>query len=323
MRHHPRLRSTTLVWLTLLGLPALRADVTLRYKTQVDINPNLPQQITQQAMKTLDASLPPSETRQFKNGKMFSSGSQAAIIDFTKREITLLDPAGKRYATVPADRYGDEIARAMPEMPAEAKAGMAAMKGHAESKATGRTATIQGVECDEREIVMTVDLPPMPNVLAGPMMRMVMHIWTAKASEAARVPAIGELAGYNLFSIAGMDPVTSMAKTFQQIQGFGDTMATLMKELQSGGTSVFLRMQMEMYMPMLAALLKQMPNSPAGAGFDADAPLVHVNQELAEISTAPVPDSVFRVPEGYQSVPAADLLKDLIKQKMAQAQPAK
>ncbi len=199
---------------------------------------------------------------------------------------------------------------------------MGAMKGHSQSKATGRTATIQGVEAEEREIVMTVDLPEMPGGPTGAMMRMVMHLWTAKASEATRVPAIRELAGYKLFSIAGMDPVTSMAKTFQQIPGFGDTMSALMKELKSGGTSVFLRTQVEMFMPMMGAMLKQMPGSPAGAGFDPDAPLVHLTTELAELSTASVSDSVFQVPEGYQSVPAADILKDWVKEKMAQAAPA-
>jgi hypothetical protein len=173
---------------------------------------------------------------------MFYSGKQTSIIDFTKQEITLLDQAGKRYATVPAEQYGDELARSMPEMPAGGKAAMAEMKGHAESKATGHMATIQGVECEEREIVMTVDLPAMPDGPAGAMMRMAMHLWTAKASEAARVPAIGELAGYDLFSI-GMDPVTSMAKTFQQVPGFGDALSALMKEVKSGGASVFLRMQ--------------------------------------------------------------------------------
>ncbi|MGO9260513.1 MAG: hypothetical protein ACLQU1_30025 [Bryobacteraceae bacterium] len=76
MRRHLRLHSTALVSLTLLALPALRGDVTLRYKTKVEVNPNLPQQMTEAMAKSMNASLPPANTQQFKNGKAFySSGN--------------------------------------------------------------------------------------------------------------------------------------------------------------------------------------------------------------------------------------------------------
>ena len=207
------------------------------------------------------------------------------------------------------------MAHSVPGMPADAKAAMAAMEGHSESTETGRTATIQGVEAEEREIVMTVDAPPMPNVPAGPMMRMVLHVWMAKASEATRVPAIRELAGYNLLSFGAMNPVATMEKVFQQMPGFADAFSALMKDLQSGGTAVLLRMQVETFMPMIGAMMKQMPagrSNPFGAGFDPDTPLAQVTRELAEISTAPIPDSVFQVPEGYRSVPAVEIIKDML-----------
>jgi hypothetical protein len=51
---------------------------------------------------------------------------------------------------------------------------------------------------------------------------------------------------------------------------------------------------------------------PMGAGFDPDSPLMQVNKELVEISTAAIPDSVFQVPEGFQSAPVADIIKDQI-----------
>ena len=46
------------------------------------------------------------------------------------------------------------------------------------------------------------------------MMRMVMHMWTAKQSEVMKNPAIRELAGYNLYSYAVMNPVGMMDKVF-------------------------------------------------------------------------------------------------------------
>lgn len=320
MRQTTRRYYSGLVWLTLAAAPALRADVTLRYKTEVTLNPHLPAQAVEQMTKGMSASLPPSQTQQLKNGKFVSSlGNITSIVDFGKREITLLDAGGKRFGTLPAEQYGDEIARAMPKMPAAAQGAMAGMKAHTESKATGRTETIQGVEAEERQISITVDAPQMPNVPSGPMMRMVMHLWTAKASEAARVPAIAELTRYDFRTLAGTDPVSMMAKTFEQMPGVADTFSAVMKEMKSAGTAVILRMQVEMYMPMVAALMARMPagGDPAAATIDADAPLTGINYELTEISTAPIADSVFQVPEGYQSVPAGDILKDFVKDRMA------
>jgi hypothetical protein len=311
---HVRFPYIGLICLTLAALPALRADVTLRYKSEVEMNPNLPAQILQSMMKAMDASLPKSQTMQLKQGRLVSeTGTVKSITDFSKHEITFMDTAGKRYATMPSDRYADEVAKAMPQMPEEAKNAMGAMKSHVEAKATGKTATIQGVEGEERQIDITMDGPAMPNIPAGPMMHMVMHLWTAKASEAARVPAVGEMARYDILSVGGADPVSSMAKAFNQLPGFADTFTGIFKELRSGGSPVVLRMQIEMYMPLMAALSMAAGNA-AGA---KDAPMVRLNYDLDEISAAPLPDSLFQIPEGYQSVPAADIIKDLVKEKTA------
>jgi hypothetical protein len=67
----------------------------------------------------------------------------------------------------------------------------------------------------------------MPNMPSGPMMRMVMRFWRAKGSEVMRVPAVREVAGYNLFAAATMNPVSSMEKTFRQMPGFSDNFAAV------------------------------------------------------------------------------------------------
>lgn len=321
MRHPSRFFGFALASLTLLAIPVLNADVTLRYKMEVKMNPTLPPQLVEQATKGMSAAMPHESSLQFKNGKGFSSsGANASICDFTKQEITLLDKDGKRYATVPAAKLGDEMTAAMPQMPEQAKAAMAAMKTHFQSKVTGQTATIMGVEAEEREMEITVDAPPMPNVPAGPMMRMVMHLWMPKTGETMRVPGIRELAGYNLYAFATMNPAASMQKMFQQMPGFADAFQGMMKEMQSGGAPVVLRIQFEMYMPMVAAMVKQNPAAAAafGGSFDADSAFMTMNQELAELSTGAVPDSVFQIPEGFKAAAAADILKDM----MAKAQAA-
>ena len=96
--------------------------------------------------------------------------------------------------------------------------------------------------------------------------------------------------------------------------GFGDAFEEMMKDLQSAEVPAVLRMQMEMYMPMIGAIMKQNPQASAelGAGFDPDAALGTTNIDLAEIATAAIPDSVFQVPESFKQVPASDILKDMM-----------
>jgi hypothetical protein len=309
----------------LLPMAVLNADVTLKYKSEVKLNPTLPPAIAQQATQGFNRALPPESILQIKGGKGLSSAMGiTAIVDFAKQEITLVDKEGKRYATVPAAKIADEMTVAMPPVPEQAKAAMASMKSHYSSKPGGGVATIQGMEAEEKQMELTTDMPARPNVPTGPMMRMVMHVWTPKPP--LKNPAIREIAGINLFTFATMNPAAMMAKIFQQMPGFGDAFEEMMKDVQSAEVPVVLRMQAEIYMPVIGAILKQNPQASAelGAGFDPDAPFGTSNLDLAEISTAATPDSVFQVPESFKQVPASDILKDMMARlaPAAGAQPA-
>ena len=71
----------------------------------------------------------------------------------------------------------------------------------------------------------------------------------------------------------------------------------------------------------MAAMIKQMPlgQSPFGADFDANAAFLEMNQELSEISTAPVADTVFQVPEGFKSVSGGEIVHDMMTKMQASA----
>jgi hypothetical protein len=201
----------------------------------------------------------------------------------------------------------------MPEMPAQAKAGLSMMKGSFQSRVTGRTETIHGIQAEEREMVMSVAMPDIPNMPAGPAMKMVMQFWTATASEVARVPAVHEISGYNLWSNSLMNPAGALEKVLQQVPGFGDNVLAMMKELRSG-SAVLLRTHTDMYMPMLAAMFQSLPaGTPNPLGnYDPATPFMQMSQEVAEISTEPIPDSAFALPPGLKVAPMAEIMKDLM-----------
>ena len=299
-------RLPVLVLVMPLAFSTLRADVTVRYKTEIKMNFGAAGQMVADLMKGTSSTLPQETALRLKDGKGFStSNGHDSIIDFVTREITFLDTANKRYATMTPDQLSEEMGHAMPVMPAEARGIMASLKTDVSpARLTGRTAAIQGIEAEEREIIISIEGPATPNVPPGPTVRMVIQIWFAKPGEVMRVPAVRELTGYSVWSYAGFGPM------LKQMPG-SEAFEPILKAMQNGTT--VLRMHMEMFMPAVAAMLQRMPpgSSPFGASFDPAAPFMQMDQELVEISTASVPDAVFRIPEGYQEEPRAELIKSL------------
>lgn len=290
----PGFRGIAFFPLALLAISPLFADVTLRYRAET--RPNGEARGTDVPEETL---------LQFKNGKGFtSSGASVSICDFTRKEITLLDKGRKRYATMGFQQLMDEVASVMPQVPEGSKAVMAQIQTHVETKNTGATATIQGIEGEEHEIVATVDGPVNQAGGMGPMMRIEMRFWTAKASEIARKPAIREVAAYNLVSSGTMNPLAAVQRILRQMPGSG-LVAEFGKELQTSGTMVLLRNQTKLFITMLAA-----PNNPAGGAADPETPVMQLDQELTEISTSALPDSIFQVPPEYRPAPAAEILRN-------------
>jgi hypothetical protein len=306
-----RARVFASIFLIPLTLPLLYADVTLRYKTEIKMNPTLPAQMTG-AMGGADSVIPQDRVLQLKNGKGFSTAAgYNSITDFTTQEITLLDATTSRYAKLKASQLSGVLTSAAPKMPAEALAVMASLKTDVSpARVTGRTAVIQGVESEEREIVISIAGPAVPNMPPGPMVKMVMQMWTAKPGEVLRVPAIRELTGYAIWSWATMNPTAGMEGMMKQMPGFADILEPLMSDMQKGTT--VMRMHTEMFMPAMAAMLKQLPG---GESFDPGTPFMQMNQEAVELSTSPVSDSVFKIPESFHEADASDLIQGVFARK--------
>jgi hypothetical protein len=57
---------------------------------------------------------------------------------------------------------------------------------------------------------------------------------------------------------------------------------------------------------------RKVSGKPAG-DFDPNAPDSEVTLELTELSSGPVDDAVFRVPEGYKAASAEDLMRKLVR----------
>lgn len=307
----------------------LRADVTIRYQTEIKPGASLGP-LMQPFLKAAQNANSGVAIRMKGNKAYTAAGAWFEIFDFVKQEVTLIDPAHKTFATFPMSEFTAKLAAAMPQAPEQTKAGeqaLASIKTKAESKMTGRTAVIQSVQAEEREVTISMDIPMPPNMpqTPGPGMRTVMQIWTAKPEEALRNPAIRELTGYNLWQKYILNPAGFLSKFAGKMPAMAETMRPMFEEIFKN-QSVILRMHMEMYMPFLAALAKQMGGQGQAAvpAIDPNAPLMEMNQEVAELSSAPVDESLFEIPKDYTAAPAGGMIRDMLNAQSAAAQaPAK
>jgi len=282
---------------------ALRADVTVRYKNDYKFAAFLSPAMTSQAVQQMDSSTP--TAIQIKGDKGYSNfGKITYLMDFAKQEVTLLDGAGRRFATLPMKDFVDKLEASRPVMIPEVQRFMKSINTNFSSRKTGRTDTIQGIGAEESEMVFSMDMTePMGAQPAGPLMKMVMQIWTAKAEEVLRLPALRQWAGYAAYSNYVINPMTALQKIFASMPGAQGYVSMM----QEKSKSPLLRSHTAVHMPMMGQGL-----TPPPAGFDPNAPVMEINSEIVELSAEPIDDTAFLVPDGYQFAPVEDLIKPVI-----------
>jgi hypothetical protein len=200
-------------------------------------------------------------------------------------------------------------------MPEQARSVLASMKSNLESRSTGRTAAIQGVQTEEHEFVLTIDLPLPGGPAAGsPFMKMVMQVWTAQPEEAQRVAALRELKNYRTSAGSALNPAEMIKEVLNGLPGMGDNLSTMIAEMSKDG-GVSMRMHVELFAPVLALLSQQLPQPPGqapGPALDPNAALMQINQEVVELSTGPLDDALFEVPADYQPASLEEILKEAV-----------
>jgi hypothetical protein len=302
------------VWLFLLiAPPFLRADVTIRYKTEMNSLTAVP-------------ALPAGSVIYMKGNKGVTvSGDVTTIADFARQEITVVDTVGKKYATIPASEYGVKIKQGVAQAAGTAQTAGAAevfnsMKTTCESKKTGRTEVIQSVQAEEREQTcsLAVNLPDSLKRAGAPDtgmgVKFVTHIWFASPVERMRVPGLWQLSGFEIWRNYFANPMKAMGSLMPG--GMADMFTDMQKD-----QSVILRLNMEAYVDMAS-----IPGAAAAAGLPmiaSGSPLIKMTQEIVELSTSPLDDSLFQIPNDCSPEPFADVFQGMIARVPAPKAPAK
>lgn len=301
----------TVAILTAALSPFAQADATVKYHTQIE------------TLQGTAISLPLNQALgglrdmviRIRGNKAYTSqGNLSSIMDLTTHELTLVDVPHKRFASAPASQYTERMKAAVPAVPPQAQEIFASMKSNLESRSTGRTEVIQGVQAEEREFVMTLDMPmPGGPPTPAPFMKIVMQVWSAKPDEAQRVAALQELKNYTASATMAMNPADMIKQITGGLPGFGDSLSAIMKEAGGNG-NVALRTHLEVVMPFLALMSQQLPQQGGQplAGLDPNAPLMQMTQEVVELSTDPVDDALFTIPAEYQPASLEEILNGMV-----------
>ena len=321
-------RAFSLIAVALLIAPTLSADVTLRYKNEIKVGAGAPAMMTQALSTTMKSFLSQSSTIQIKGTQAYiTNGPYITVMDFAKQLMTLIDPAHKQYTTLYMKDYADQVLSILPGgkpvTAANAQKFADSIKTSFSSENTGRTDTVLGIQAEETQLTLTMDmlLPAGPSASpetanAGQpqqFMKMVIHLWTAVPSEIERVPALQELTKtYGSDTNSVLNPDGIMEKSFAQLPGLGADFTKMMDELVKK-KAITLKAGIEMYSPFLVNAMKAMPAQPDGqaarSDMDPDAPIMEINMDAVELSAAPIADSVFQVPDDCHVTTVPDFLR--------------
>ncbi len=288
-------------------LTSASADVTVRYKTTVTASPIMPPEAQDQLKKSATAPM----TMLVKGSMGYTAtGNFVSVVDLAKQTTTLMNTEKKTYASVAMNDYEQAVSLIIPKPSAEAERMLSNMETKFESKKTGRKATIQGILAEERQIVMTMsNKTATDQETSGQLMRMVMEIWSAAPNEASRIPALSEMERFSSLTQTATNPTAMIQQLLGPYSGMAKGYEALAKELSDHPTLV-LRTHVSIYVPALgqtaAALARTGRQVPA---FNPDGPLSEINQEVVELSTAPVDASAFQVPASYKPSTVGEILR--------------
>jgi len=286
----------------------LSADVSIITQTKTEPGDLMPQFAQAMMMSAADGR---ARLRVNRGRSLLKYHSFDAIVEGTG--ITLVDRRSATFATgTMSDFVAAERAR-KGEIPPEIEK-MFSEGGKAEVLKSDRTDVVLGIKVVERllNVSLRMTMPPMPFPSAAPMpkdlhMNLRIHLWSPIPSEVERVPALKELvaASRSAMGLGGEQMMTNLEDLVPIGQ---DVIAKLVEELSAAGAYP-LRTQLEVSMPEMLALMSQMGGSTSAVPSDPNATFLKMTQEVSELSTEPLNESLFQAPKDFKEISFAELLR--------------
>jgi TonB family protein len=287
------------------------ADLTIRYKFEIKFSPAFPTAAADAAAQQLTGRSSDEMSTRARGGQcvLGSPGASTSIIDSATNEVHLLNPESKKFATLSASEYLDRmISAAMPASLASFASLSQNMRMDVQTKRTGEVAAIQGIQAEEYLETASIDISGQIPI----QVRLEIYEWFATDEEMNRVPAYKSAAACAMALGTGADFPSIFLRMLDSVAGAKGKLSDAMKAFPDALGRPVLKMQIRAFAPAIVAMLQAQGHgaSPAGTSLtmDTNAPLLEVGFNLAELSTDPLPEAVFHVPQGYRAASPEDLL---------------
>jgi hypothetical protein len=314
--------------------PVVAADGTMTYDSSLEFGP-LIKAAAARSNPPLDLTkvAPGPRTTRVKNGKWESaSGGVTAICDIKTMQLTLINSESKAYATGNLADAVDQLMAQVPtgsNLPPQALIFLQSMTTTYSSQKTGRTGMVLGLQTDETEATLSlnVTLPPamlamIPNGAAAgvapgapiTLLKIVMHTWRPTQAEIDRFPALAELVGAQMGDfrqaadvLAAFEP--GAQKALAKYPGIAAGVMALIADAVKD-RRLMLKADVEIYAPVLAQIAPILK----GQGFsdtalDPNAAVLEVDSEAVEVSGALIDESAFEAPKDFRAMSLADFLR--------------
>ena len=263
----------------LLGV-CCHADLTLRYTVDV--------QTSAAASPAFGKAL----AIRIKGDKTLSNlGALTALIDNSTSAIMLLNPATKKYATSPTAEFSSGL---QPKIPPATAALINNLKFDVETAGTGQFGIIAGIRSEEHLTALSASMAA-PGAPESPLVRLEIHTWLASADDLDRIPALRQYALSAQRALNVSAAGNALDRLFRQVPGMSEKVRLLTEEGARSAGSLTLKFQEKLY------IVKG----------DPSAQIFAMTIELAGVSSDALDDSVFAVPQDFQLVSAAEIMKIL------------
>lgn len=287
------------VLMVILATVPAWADLTIRQTIELKLGSLFPPEVTGLITQQIGVAIPKEAVVRVKGSRCSSNfGSFMSIANGETGEITIVNPNTRQYAVVAASG----LLGAQGTIPPDFTRALDNLEINVSTTKTGKSETIQGVPTAEylTELTMSIPSPPQPPTP----LRLELRSWRASDEALAAMPALKERASC---SGGALNPAGVTQQLLEQLPA---KLREFAQQLIDASGSAALKTHLSVFAPTLAVLM-QARGTPPPANFDPAAALIEVNMDLIELSTAPLADSLFQPPAGYEAVTMADVMKGM------------
>jgi hypothetical protein len=293
----------------LLAVQLLRADFTMGYEVSVSVPAWVPAELAKQLKEGVKTRLPEFLTLQARGDKGFFGTSKfKVIVDYSKQEVTIIEPAARRFATVAMKDYPAAVRAAMPEIPTGVQQVLEPSRAKFAINKTGRRDNILGLPAEEYEAVFSIDPPPaLASKYHDAIAKTVLRLWITSPEDLTRI-GVSYYMDRLQWLTTNMNLVVLTQLGLGGLPGGGREFTAAIDQLTRENALV-VQAELDLYAPTIGMVEQEMARKETSASPPlSNLIIAEIVAELGGLSFDPIEDADLSVPVGFVKVTPLEIL---------------